>query len=55
MDDDDYSPSNSVTSVNSLASLLREKLQVRTTSFFGNAKSMTVVNQKILNLVNTIM
>ncbi|XP_075979461.1 myogenesis-regulating glycosidase isoform X1 [Anticarsia gemmatalis] len=27
MDDDDYSPSNSVTSVNSLASLLREKLQ----------------------------
>ncbi|XP_049702174.2 myogenesis-regulating glycosidase isoform X3 [Helicoverpa armigera] len=27
MDDEDYSPSNSVTSVNSLASLLREKLQ----------------------------
>ncbi|XP_068622539.1 myogenesis-regulating glycosidase isoform X2 [Battus philenor] len=27
MDDDDYSPSNSVTSVNSLASLLKEKLQ----------------------------
>ncbi|XP_037874390.2 myogenesis-regulating glycosidase isoform X5 [Bombyx mori] len=27
MDEDDYSPSNSVTSVNSLASLLREKLQ----------------------------
>lgn len=27
MDDDEYSPSNSVTSVNSLASLLREKLQ----------------------------